>query len=127
MSLISGFRMMSSSTAKMWSLAVPFVALRSPRYWPALADERFKVGASTKASPWSVRPSTMDTMANTKDAEKDRATVVEEFVVVLMKLSGAGWKAWPFPWEVELVRARRPLGMTTERPSRVRFAAAKPW
>ena len=52
MSRNSGLRMVSSSTAKTWLVALPlFWLLKRPRNWLGDAADRFLLGATKKASP----------------------------------------------------------------------------
>ncbi|XBJ23759.1 hypothetical protein VPH35_001810 [Triticum aestivum] len=123
MSRNSGLRMVSSSTAKTWLLALPlFWGLKRPRNWLGDAMDRFLVGATKKARPLPPTVTRSVTMANTKVVEKDRATVP----LVSWKRRGVGWKALPLSWDVMLVSASLPSGSTTVMPSRSSRAPAKP-
>uniref|UniRef100_A0A0D9VS41 Secreted protein n=1 Tax=Leersia perrieri TaxID=77586 RepID=A0A0D9VS41_9ORYZ len=104
MSWSSGLRTVSSSMAKTWLLALPLsLMFMRPKYCAPVVAERFLLGATRKARPWSLSSACSETMANTKVAEKD---------TVVAPLFGGEWK--------------RPLRITVAAPSRLRFAPVKP-
>ncbi|KAF7145878.1 hypothetical protein RHSIM_Rhsim04G0159300 [Rhododendron simsii] len=59
-------------------------------------------------------------MEKMKEVEKEETEAFGEG----LKGNGVGKKAWPFSWRVSLVRARRPEGVNSVMPSRVRFREA---
>ncbi|KAG5553875.1 hypothetical protein RHGRI_011667 [Rhododendron griersonianum] len=59
-------------------------------------------------------------MEKMKEVEKDEAVAFGDG----LKRNGVGKNAWPFCWRVPLVKAKRPEGLNSAMPSRVRFGEA---
>ncbi|OAY79894.1 hypothetical protein ACMD2_22799 [Ananas comosus] len=101
MSWNSELRIVSSSTATMWLVALLLLLmLNKPKYSDGRASEKFVEGVITKAIPWPLRSAYSDTMAKAKVVEKEGVL--------------------PSDW------IKRPSEDTVAKPSRVRLAPENP-
>jgi len=126
MSLKSGLRIASSSTANRWFEDRPLlVELRIPRYWVAKAPVKFADWEIVKAMPWPPSVGSSETMenANWVENERDRELLNKD----VLNRKGNGKKARPICCFEVFVSSKRPFGWIFAISLRSRLAPVKPW